>query len=455
MNASETQPLPTSGLDVPHAHWDAGWEVLAGIFALAALCEGLSRCLPVPPSASSGSRHPSQLAHWRRALPGALHVGASVLGWWFAALALTVSNRRLLTTALDGQWRFPFTTAFVHVSIKFAVAAGVLACRRRVHGDGDLSHAARSAPVWQLLQAGGAVGAATGCDIALSTAALAHLHVAVYTLMKNTSLVWTLALSLALGLVQPSFRQACLVSSIMLGMYLTSSAPSGAKWSVLGVLLALGGTMAGSVRWVFSERMFKTGLPLLLGVVAPGEEGQGSQPTRPHRPDAWLYVYLISPGAMLLLGPLAVLWEGRALLAMLQGQAPDQLLMVALALAGTGCLATGLVLTQAVVVGATSALSVAVLAFLKDILQVVLAAVALGEAVSPQAALGIAIVMSSSAGYAVLKALQAGAPGSPIEKTPAEGAENQKDVGDVEEGAGLLAPGMRGQGAPQLVAASA
>ena len=132
----------------PHTNYEGGEEALLSMAVAAVVCEVASMCWPV-------GRYPAGSLNARA--PAALHVAAAVLGWWFAAMALNVSNHLLLRTALDGAWQFPITTAALHISIKFAVAGAVV-----WSSNSPTARRAREATLPVLLKAGGAVGAATG-----------------------------------------------------------------------------------------------------------------------------------------------------------------------------------------------------------------------------------------------------------------------------------------------------
>jgi hypothetical protein len=119
------------------------------------------------------------------------------------------------------------------------------------------------------------------------------------------------------------------------------------------------------------------------------------------KPDAWAYLYVVSPTAVLSLVPFALLLEGGPLVAQLPKYSVEQLLQLAFGLGFTSALATGLVLTQAIALRHTSAFSVAVLAFVKDTFQVVAGSLALSEPLNLSSAAGIGIVLLSSATYVV------------------------------------------------------
>ena len=118
--------------------------------------------------------------------------------------------------------------------------------------------------------------------------------------------------------------------------------------------------------------------------------------------------------------------EGPRLVTVLPAAGGQQLLWLGGGLLLTGALATLLVLTQAVAVGATSALSVSVLAFVKDVLQVGLAAWALGEGLTPRAAVGTSLVMCSSLVYGVLRARAASVSPQPAGGDAEEGRDEEK-----------------------------
>ncbi len=404
--------------DIAELHWKQGWAVVIFLLLVSGLCMLSSHVAHRLHSSGEWSRR--------------FFISGAVLAWWFCAMSLTISNRSLLTTALGGTWKFPFSTSLLHVSMKCLVATVVVRCRSDSH-----SKTLQVTPVSALLRSGGVIGTATALDIAMSAASLGLLHVALYTMCKNTSVVWTLSLSLLLRLSEPSWAQAALTVCVLGGMVLaTVSGASDASVNWLGLLLALCSTAMGSARWVFSERLMRARDSLL----AVQEDGS--------KPDAWAYLYVISPAAVLSLLPLALVFEALPLARHLPQYSGAELLQLAAGLSFTSVLATGLVLTQAVALRRTSAFSVAILAFVKDTFQVIAGSLALSEPLQASSAAGIAIVLVSSATYAIHRARSSAvdhksAPGVPHAATspavrkaaadeelatliPAEDAENEQ-----------------------------
>jgi len=407
--------------DIAELHWKQGWAIIVLLVAVAMLCFGVAFV--------ARARNASG---WARRF----FISGAVLSWWFCALALTISNRTLLTTALGGTWKFPFSTSLLHVSMKCLVATVVVHCRNDRH-----SQKLQVTPLGTILRSGGLIGTATAMDIGLSAASLGLLHVAVYTMCKNTSVVWTLGLSLLLRLTKPNWAQAALTVCVLGGMALaTHSGASGVTVNWLGLVLALGSTAMGSSRWVFSERLMRDKGSLL----AQQEDGS--------KPDAWAYLYIISPAAVLSLLPLALVFEVLPLVRHLPQYSGAELLRLGGGLLFTSCLAIGLVLTQAIALRRTSAFSVAILAFVKDTFQVIAGSLALSEPLQASSATGISLVLASSAAYAIYKALGGGSEAAPPNKTPADNASHagaRAGAADEELATLIPAPGTDNGIVPQ------
>ncbi|KAA0150835.1 hypothetical protein FNF29_04949 [Cafeteria roenbergensis] len=169
-----------------------GLLVMCGILTIAAWALGGDSLGKPPPEAASAR----QLMQWR---------AADMLRWialWFsAAITLTLWNRWLLSELFQA----PLVVTGVHFAVQSGISWIILL---------------RSRPsFWALVSP---IAVATASDVCLSNLAVSLVPVWLYTVGKSTSLCFTYAAAVALGLQRFRLRAAGLIAVVFVGVALAA-----------------------------------------------------------------------------------------------------------------------------------------------------------------------------------------------------------------------------------------
>ena len=226
------------------------------------------------------------------------------------------------------------------------------------------------------------LSAATALDVCFSNLALQFAGVAVYTMTKSSSIIFTLFLTCALRIQRVSWQVSIAVIVIGLGILLTNvKGDGGISGDWRGFACALFAALCGALRWVLTERWFGR----------PGVEN-----------DALVLIVLLSPVTVLTLVP-AVGWELPGFIAARPVRSPEDLYAILGATLGGGVLATAMVAVELQFVSVSSALSLTVCGTLKDLLQIGLAAAMFNEQLSKANAVGVLLTLGGSTVYGLLR----------------------------------------------------
>lgn len=309
--------------------------------------------------------------------------------WYATSMSITLLNRIFLTS------RFPYpallTCAHMMLKTVFAAAwtalsrAGItpevallpwwprqLARLQRLRDSQQLSWKAFAIFIVP-------VGALSGLDVWCSNLALKYISVSLYTVVKGTSVLWSLAFSLCAKLQRPSLPLILTVISLVAGVVLSSMKT--VPIEPVGMVAAGVAAAAAAGRWVITEGyMSRPGVvksvPILMALQGP-------------------------VSALALVPMLAV--EGQSMAAAhALTEATDAQQFVAFVFAGAG-IASLLVMLELQLVSQTSALSLNVIGHTKDALVILVSLFVFSDVLSPLNAAGVALTLGASFVYSYLK----------------------------------------------------
>lgn len=293
---------------------------------------------------------------------------------------------------LTNRWAFglkqgvnisPTVVTILHMTIKTVLALlvcsltgpgapGVAALQRRV-----LGQKIDKRIVLTLLLP---LGTVTAMDVILSNYALQLVDVAAYTITKSTALAWTFGLSVATGLIAPSWILGSCVAALLVGVGLCTYRTSEAL-NPLGIACAAGAAACGGSRWVITERYLSR----------PGVQQ-----------DVIALLGLMGPFTMLALVP-PLLAEMPALIPAMSAWALEDWRVLGIVVAGGGCMAFFLVMFELLLVRMTSALTLNVIGHAKDAVVIALAVLIFNEDLSVANWSGVVLTLLAATAYSRLR----------------------------------------------------
>jgi len=320
--------------------------------------------------------------------------------WYLVSITLTMYNKWLFTQWAGVGFRFPVFITMLHMFVKFCLARAALALG---FGRGDGSDAgirlgqaaggqrakapprpSRAQQQQMYWRKAVPVGLLTGIDVCLSNISFLYVSVTFYTIVKSSTPMFTLVLSVACGLQQCS---GSLVGSVLLlcsGVALASYGET--QFSALGFCLVLGAAACGALRWVVTQQLLHSGGANAPPSMTPLET-----------------TYAIAPASICAL-VLPFLWlEYRQLSeSCFRSSAGSLLSTVAVVMVG-GFLAFGLILSEFYLVRETSSLSLSVAGIFKELIIIVFAISMFGDRLTFVNSCGLLLTVAGIAFYNVLK----------------------------------------------------
>ena len=170
--------------------------------------------------------------------------------WYTISICFTLFNKWLFTEFDGGRGvPFPVLLTACHVALKGLLATASLAvCKRK-----SPCAAWRSLSWKRYLTKAAPVGVFTSLDIAMSNAAFLFISVSFYTVIKTSSIISVLILSMVLCLQRCSLLIVVIIVVVASGLMLASMGEL--HFRIEGFLLVLGAGIAGSLRWVITQMM--------------------------------------------------------------------------------------------------------------------------------------------------------------------------------------------------------
>lgn len=364
------------------------------------LCYILSRCTRVsantkqlpPSSLSAASRGTCCVARPRVSTVATV---AAFTCMWFSTSLTIVNVNRFVFGYMDHRLAYPLTITLMHMLIKGLLAAAFVlfsseyatpellllppierikarwARLRSTHRIGKREFFLYICPI----------GVVTALDVWLSNLALKSVDVSVYTTAKGTSLAWNLGLSLLFGLMSPAPKVVISVIALLAGATLASMKPVGAD--PLGVVFTLCAACCSATRWVVSERMMV-------------------RKNVREAPSAILLAAMIAPASVLTL----IIPAAFEIKTMVDTQAlsePTDLKIFLGTIFGGGLCALFLVVSEIQLVKLTSALTISVIGYTKDLSAIILSILVFHDVLSVENWCGVLLASASMLSYSVFR----------------------------------------------------
>ncbi|GBG29277.1 Solute carrier family 35 member C2 [Hondaea fermentalgiana] len=289
--------------------------------------------------------------------------------WFGFSVSMVVYNKWLLHS-WEGGFNFPLLISMLHMGIKYFLSLAMVRCN---------SFAIPDIPrrVWWLSAV--PVGCATALDVAASNASYLYVSVTFYTIVKSSSLVFTLLFSVLYKLQPCSLSLFCAVSVIVVGVVLASMGDT--EFSTIGFLLVIGSSAVGGFRWSLTQVLMKQIRCNL---------------------DAILTIYLISPASALSLIPLSLWVDGERFF---QSKFIDASLLpyTVLNIVGSGLFAFSMILVELELLRRTSSVTLGVISYVKQMLQIGLSVVVFHDVLTPLNLLGFLLTLLGMFLYTVIK----------------------------------------------------
>jgi hypothetical protein len=249
MNYSTAAPTPSSSTDPTEFSTVLMAEYISiyatTMFALALLALGVrkTRCCP-------SSINPL------------LHALAHFETWFAISVSFTMFNKFVFTYLNNGEFNLPFLVTSMHMTVKFFCMLIFTKC---------IQKKALTWPNWNdILKFYVPIGILTGLDIALVNLAVSYAAVTLVVVTKTMGIVFTLSISVCLGLEKCTRMLVAIVTVVAVGSFM-------ALWKepnfvLMGVLMASGSSLCGALRWTLTQYVSqkqKASVPTLILFTAP------------------------------------------------------------------------------------------------------------------------------------------------------------------------------------------
>ncbi|KAG5191701.1 triose-phosphate transporter family-domain-containing protein, partial [Tribonema minus] len=261
-----------------------------------------------------------------------------------------------------------------HMAVKFALSRAAFAACCCCGGAGARLRRRAPEPLERRLywRTAAPIGLLTAADVLMSNASLMFITVTFYTIAKTGTLMWTLLWAVVLRLEPARWVTALIISVITAGLAMASWGEI--DFSLPGLLLVMGAGCAGGLRWALTQLL---------------------QQADPACKDPLVVVYHVAGASLAGMLPFvlidAIPWAQSKFC-----DSPALLLQTAGIVAAGGCVAFALVATEIHLVKITSSLTLGVLGQLKEIVQIGIAMVAFGDAMTALNAAGLALALSGT-----------------------------------------------------------
>jgi drug/metabolite transporter (DMT)-like permease len=356
----------------------------------------ISRCSS--PRPTQGLKLPtSRTTTWNTCNPKISNIAliAAFTCMWFSTSLTIVNVNRFVFGYMDHRLAFPLTITLMHMLLK-GILAGFFILFSNEYSTPELlllSSIERIRARWSRLRSLHKIGRreffvyicpigfVTALDVWLSNLALKSVDVSVYTTAKGTSLAWNLGLSLFFGLMSPAPKVVISVIALLAGATLASLKPIGAD--PLGVVFTLCAAFCSATRWVMSERLM---------VRRNVREA----------PSAFVLAAMIAPASVLtLIIPAAfeikTMVETNAL-----SESTDLKIFLGTIFGGGFC-ALFLVVSEIQLVKLTSALTISVIGYTKDLSAIILSILVFHDQLSVENWCGVLLASASMFTYSLFR----------------------------------------------------
>jgi len=182
---------------------------------------------------------------------------------WFAiSVSFTMFNKFVFTYWGDGEFNVPFFFTSIHMFVKFCTMLTVVKIFQR----GDVAWPSCRHIFTIYIP----IGVVTGLDIAFANLAVSYAPVSLVVVTKTMGIVFTLSISVFLGLQQCTKMLVAIVVIVAVGSFL-------ALWQepdfqLMGTLMAALSSLCGAIRWSMTQSVSqreKATVPTLILFTAP------------------------------------------------------------------------------------------------------------------------------------------------------------------------------------------
>eukprot|EP00924_Labyrinthula_sp_SR-Ha-C_P015492 maker-scaffold_4-snap-gene-1.38-mRNA-1 protein AED:0.14 eAED:0.14 QI:33/0.83/0.85/1/1/1/7/718/365 len=289
--------------------------------------------------------------------------------WYGFSVSLVVYNKWLLND-WQGGFKFPLLMSSIHMILKLIFSTFMIKCKKYNF------HISKKT----LLQNAVPIGITTALDIAASNASYLYISIPLYTIIKSSSVLFVLLFSILYKL-QPC-QKDIILSTVIISLGIALAVYGEANFSLFGSILVLGASAIGGYRWALTQvLMNKIGLKL----------------------DSVVTLYLISPSAALTLIPFFFFIELQDFTHSIFISDKDIFLKMILNLLGSGIFAVAMIFVELALIKHTSSLSMAVISYVKQFIQIVLSILVFHSRVTALNIIGLFVVVVGLFYYSWIK----------------------------------------------------
>lgn len=315
------------------------------------------------PCPSSGNEREDRYLH----LHHAIDVVSIAFLWYSISLSFTIFNKWFMQE-FRGGFNFPIFITTMHMFVKCVISV-VWRTSPTIDKIEPLS--------WHtLLMVVIPIGALTAGDIVMTNSAILFLPLSLVTTIKGSSLIFTFLWGVFLQIEKFQWRLFFAVAGISTGLSFAVSNASG--FSFLGVLLSVGASAAGGLRWALMQFL----------------EVKDTQSK-----SVMVTLYRFSPASFLSIFPVFLTFElsklAKSEFAKRTKSFDDAVLLCAFG----GFISFLLIIVEVKLMRLTSSLTMSVFGQMKEIIQIVLAMIIFKENLTLKCVIGIAISILGSCYY--------------------------------------------------------
>lgn len=286
------------------------------------------------------------------------------------SVTLVVYNKWLISV---WEFEFPLFITLIHMCIKFIISWVVVFFFSRRAEIPKISRV-----VYYLYAA--PVGVTTALDVAASNASFFYVSIALYTVVKSTSLIFVFTFSVLYGIQKCEFR-LLLVTLIICGGVLMATY-SDSLFDPVGFTLVFLSAALGGYRWCLTEiLMSKIGTKM----------------------NSLMTIYTIAPASVIVLIPFTLWLESGRLMNSKFFKEKDLLVLAIINVVGSGLFAYSMIYVELAVLHRTSSLSLGVIGYLKQIFQIVLSVLIFHDVLSVVNVLGVITTFFGMIYYSSIK----------------------------------------------------
>lgn len=300
-----------------------------------------------------------------------------VAGWsvlYFAfSISLVVYNKWLISV---WGFNFPISITLMHMILKLCISRVIVRGCRNTDEIPTISTRA-----YMLFAV--PVGATTALDVAASNASFFYVTVTVYTIVKSTALFFVLVYSILYRLQSCDWRLFGCTAIILVGVLMSSVKETSFEW--IGFTLVLLSAALGGYRWALTEVLMHNRMD------SPGKM------------NALMTIYVISPASVIVLIPFFFWFEFNSFVSSQFYSDAALFTLVVINIFASGLFAFAMIYVELAVLKRTSSLSLVVIGYVKQMLQIVFSAFLFHDVLLPLNIGGIAVTFLGMGVYSMVK----------------------------------------------------